>query len=372
MGSEATVERTTVQAGIGKRQRQLASTLQSLLEAAHLPPDSPEVAKLVATAGRWGSTEAPTSELADLASEVDAVTDAVSHWLMPQPLMGARRVNVALERIQSAKTLTEVMRTAPSELCWAGDFDRVIFSRIEDSQWSPVAWHTVQPDRPQDLAMAEFMRDAKITLCNGMIEAEIVRRRLPALVRDTAAEPRTFAPFLEIGGSAAYIVAPVVTGDSVMGLIHADSSDRPIADSDVATVRAFADGLGLVFERLALLDRLQSQKASLSAALAAAEKAVEELCTAPVTISRASSAPDAVEASSRSEDRIEDGLTAREREVFALLISGATNAQIADRLTVSETTVKSHVKHILRKMRASNRAQAIAQYLRSNGRGSNR
>jgi DNA-binding CsgD family transcriptional regulator len=372
MATNSTAERSKVETAIAERQRQLASTLQSLLEAAHLPPDSPEVAGLVDTAGRWGSVDVSSPQLADLAAEVDAVTDTVSKWLMPQPLMGARRVNVALERIQSAKTLTEVMRTAPAELCWAGDFDRVIFSRVEDSQWSPVAWHTVQQDRPQDLAMAEFMHDAKITLSNGMIEAEIVRRRLPALVRDTAAEPRTFAPFLEIGKSAAYVVAPVVTGDSVMGLIHADTSDRPIADSDVATVRAFADGLGLVFERLALLDRLQSQKESLSAALAAAEQAVADLVTAPVSMSRAASASEAVESATRSEDRIEDNLTAREREVFALLISGATNAQIADRLTVSETTVKSHVKHILRKMRASNRAQAIAQYLRSNGRRSSR
>jgi DNA-binding NarL/FixJ family response regulator len=53
--------------------------------------------------------------------------------------------------------------------------------------------------------------------------------------------------------------------------------------------------------------------------------------------------------------------------VFALLVSGATNPEIADRLTVSETTVKSHVKHILRKLRVSNRAEAIAKYVRGGG-----
>ena len=372
MGPSATPARNVVEeADLGDRQRHLAATLSSLLEAAHLPPESPDVDRLVATAGRWSETDGSAANLAELAEEVDSVTEAVSKWLLPQPLMGARRVNVALERIQSAKTLAELMRTAPAELCWAGDFDRVIFSRIENSEWSPVAWHTVQPGRPQDVAMAEYMRDARIPLSNGMIEAEIVRRRVPALVRDTVAEPRTFAPFLEIGRSAAYIVAPVITGDDVMGLIHADSSDRPIADSDVTTVRVFADGLGLVFERLALLERLHAQRESLSAALAAADKAVADLVSAPVTMSRPASAPDAVE-SSRSSERNDDGLTAREREVFALLVSGATNAQIADRLTVSETTVKSHVKHILRKMRASNRAQAIAQYLRANGRGNQR
>nr|HRD14111.1 helix-turn-helix transcriptional regulator [Mycobacterium sp.] len=54
----------------------------------------------------------------------------------------------------------------------------------------------------------------------------------------------------------------------------------------------------------------------------------------------------------------------REREVLALLASGATNAQLADRLTVAESTVKSHVKHILHKLGTGNRAGAIACYLR--------
>jgi DNA-binding NarL/FixJ family response regulator len=57
-------------------------------------------------------------------------------------------------------------------------------------------------------------------------------------------------------------------------------------------------------------------------------------------------------------------LTAREREVLALLARGATNTQLADRLTVAESTVKSHVKHILHKLGASNRAAAIACYVR--------
>jgi DNA-binding NarL/FixJ family response regulator len=43
---------------------------------------------------------------------------------------------------------------------------------------------------------------------------------------------------------------------------------------------------------------------------------------------------------------------------------GSSNADIATELVISEGTVKSHVKHILRKMRASNRAQAVSCYMR--------
>jgi DNA-binding NarL/FixJ family response regulator len=56
-------------------------------------------------------------------------------------------------------------------------------------------------------------------------------------------------------------------------------------------------------------------------------------------------------------------MTRREREVLELMTSGATNTRIAEQLVISEGTVKSHVKHILRKLRASNRAEAVARYL---------
>jgi DNA-binding NarL/FixJ family response regulator len=47
-----------------------------------------------------------------------------------------------------------------------------------------------------------------------------------------------------------------------------------------------------------------------------------------------------------------------------LLAHGETNRQIADRIVVSEGTVKSHVSQILRKMHAANRAEAVSKFIR--------
>lgn len=60
------------------------------------------------------------------------------------------------------------------------------------------------------------------------------------------------------------------------------------------------------------------------------------------------------------------GLTEREMEVLALLVEGLNNPEIAERLVVSRSTAKAHVSHILEKLGAGSRAEAVALALRHN------
>lgn len=58
-------------------------------------------------------------------------------------------------------------------------------------------------------------------------------------------------------------------------------------------------------------------------------------------------------------------LSPRQIEILALIAEGLSNAEIASRLYLTESTVKWHVRKILRALGVSNRAQAVARYLSS-------
>jgi NarL family two-component system response regulator LiaR len=99
----------------------------------------------------------------------------------------------------------------------------------------------------------------------------------------------------------------------------------------------------------------------------------EELATAICAAyrGRPTLAPEATQAliqAMRSPDTAKLGhdLTARERDVLALLVKGLDNTVIAETLIISRSTAKFHVTNILSKLQAINRTEAVAMALQAN------
>ncbi len=345
--------------------------------------------------------------IGELLAELGPAQSALGAQMAAHPAAVRRRIDECLAALRREPSAARVTGAAPAVLCAAAGFDRALISGVHGSSWLPIALHVAVPGVgavPAGGAVPpESLRDAEVTLTAAMPEAELVRRRSAVLVHHARSPcSRILRPVELAAADEEYVAAPIVAGGAVFGLLHADAqpSGRPLHPADRDHVQAFADGLGLLLERITLMERAHLQQDRIAQALHAVRATTAGLGAAPVRLARppAPAAPppglpgpsgrpgpaglagparlasppglggappgdalaglDAVAAAAGPA-----GLTPRERQVLRILAGGATNAQIAAALTVSETTVKSHVKHILRKLRATNRSEAVARYL---------
>jgi DNA-binding CsgD family transcriptional regulator len=284
------------------------------------------------------------------------------------------RVQNVLAAISREVGPTKLIALAPAALCDACGFDRALISRIDGSSWVPGVLHiATEASDGAGAGLAEYLAELQIPLKTGLAETEVVRRRTPLLVEDAQRDPRLFRPLIELGATPSYVAAPIIVGDRVIGLLHADSyvSGRPLTSMDRDMVQVFADAFGRAYEHAALREWVAQQHDRIREAFSSAETSMGELDPTVVRLSRATAIealpPIEVERTA-VEWRCDRVLTLREQQILTLLATGATNLQIAARLVVSESTVKSHVKRILRKLPAANRAEAVYMFLRMAGR----
>jgi DNA-binding CsgD family transcriptional regulator len=276
------------------------------------------------------------------------------------------QVQRVLELLGRSDDAAELTAGCAASACAAGGYDRALLSRVEGSSWSPGVVH--ESDSGPYRGVAGVAED--LPLAAGRPETEAVRRRVPVLAGATGGHDEH--PLTGAGTHTPYVVAPVVVEGRVIGLLHADKAltGRPLTRLDRDVLQLFVDGFARAYERVALLERLARQREHVRATLAPyatpgdADPALVRLTRACTPVPELRSAHVLASAAENSQT---GRLTAREHEILRLLATGATNMVIAERLFLSESTVKSHVKRILRKLPAANRAEAVYVYLRTAG-----
>jgi DNA-binding CsgD family transcriptional regulator len=216
----------------------------------------------------------------------------------------------------------------------------------------------------------EWMATFEIPMKSMVLEREVLDTGRSAFVGDSLTDPRAYRAFAEQTGARSYAVAPIMPHGRVIGLLHADfyPTTRAVDEVDAHILGAFADGFGRIYERTVLLQRLAEERDQVREMLRQTETMMDNLARAELELVRHADERSAISAAATlaltsTTTELDEVLTAREREVMALLVTGQTNSAIAERLVISEGTVKSHVKQILRKLGAVNRSELIARYL---------
>lgn len=278
-------------------------------------------------------------------------------------------MGAALDGLRASATARSVVDAAAAAARHACGFTRVLISAVWGSRWVPLVVHTRQDIDPAPETLQAFLdRRSEIPLANLLAETEMVRRRAAVHVQDQTLERRTFKPIVEAAGSSGYVGAPIIVGTEAIGIIHGDrvGQRHPATEDDRRAIGDFATSVSLVFERKwsaeVLASRVSTLEADLSDARAKLRAALipEQTLLRPTTVREPGEPP----TGSSGSDRL---LTRREREVIDLVARGATNGMIADRLSLSEETVKSHMRTILRKLRVGNRNAAVARFRRLYG-----
>lgn len=309
---------------------------------------------------------AKTRELTSILLRALELSDAVHDRLASQRAKRYARMREGLDRLRRIANSAALLDRVCTEVVECCGFPRAMLTRIEGQWWLPwIAYFS--DDRQLEQRFVEWMRGKRF-------RADLGRNLLalrPVVVRDAVAQARGFAPMIEFTKTRSYVAAPISPAGRLVGVLYGDPGvdGRPVDELDRDILSAFADDFGLIYERAVLVERMRAQRDRIEEAFEFAENMMSSLANAEIELSRTpegrlpADGDEPELGTAAPPQAVEELLTAREAEVLAMMVRGASNAMIAEQLIIKEGTVKSHVKHILRKLDAVNRAEAISKYM---------
>lgn len=306
------------------------------------------------------TASAEASALAAALIQVKAVRTAIKDAELVRRSAALKDVRAALGRLRSVRSSQALIERAPAEIGGLG-YHRGMVSLLSGSTW--IARSAFAPDEPGLAATLVQLGNASPgRLGRDLPETESVRYQTPVLVKDALNHPRVHRELITLAKTRDYVAAPLIAHGNVVALLHADREDQPgtISAFDCDLLGMFAEGLGFAFEHTLLMEQLGRLRSSLEDEAQSVTDLVDGFIDS-----------DAMTEESQNEavpiytmEGPLSCLTRRELEVLHHLAAGESNTQIASRLFVSVGTVKTHVKHVLRKLRAANRADAASRYYR--------
>jgi DNA-binding CsgD family transcriptional regulator len=299
------------------------------------------------------------AEVATLLSQAARLANSLSEQTMCRRARQLAECQRGLARLREHTTTAGLIDSVCDELVQSLGFKRTMLARVEGGMWRPWKGNaTMLGER----WVQDWIEQA-IPLDDLTLETRLLHERRPALILDT--DVPGIASMVHAAGVHSYVVVPIMPGGQVVGFFHADHGPegRACDETDRDVLWAFAEGFGHLYERTTLLEQLHTRTEQVRSTVAALTRAMDELTNADLSlVADTPSGDERTVVAERITVRLER-FTSRELEVFDLMVAGAGNADIAERLAITVGTVKSHVKNILAKLGVLNRSQAIALYL---------
>jgi DNA-binding CsgD family transcriptional regulator/GAF domain-containing protein len=325
---------------------------------------------------------AVTPAAVDLLRRIKTVDDVLLRRDIETRNLLFHRVREGLASLSDIQSTAALVAKVPSVVCALG-FDRAIVSRVEDSVWIP-EHVAIERDPAWAGQILEAGRGNPLPLTAALPESEILRRRVSLVVENVQQRESVNKPIADASLSSSYAASPIIAGGEVVGFLHGDCyyQQRDLDETDRQVLATFAEGLGQVLARTLVLDQVGSVRAGLdeiaSRLGAPGLSGGAHHFRLPTPVGPGAERPrPGPAAETPGFGRRQNGtlpvaradLTRRELEVLRHMAAGDTNARTARRLVISEGTVKSHVKHILRKLGAANRAEAVSLWWQMQGGG---
>jgi DNA-binding CsgD family transcriptional regulator len=260
----------------------------------------------------------------------------------------------------------EMITAAPTVLSREFAFARTMISTVRGSLWLPQNLHIAESEAvdPQTQPFRSYVDGAHIQLADAPLETELVRKRCGAFVPTPEDDKRTFKEIVEVAGCFGYVAAPITVQGRAIGMLHADRPGRSgvVTMEHLEQLEAFAECLAVAFESAVLEEKAAQQRLEVDSLCGNVDELLSRSGGSPLWSMAGAMTAQRHDAYLRSDQATSISLTAREREIMAHVATGATNGQIARCLVISEGTVKSHLKHIAKKLNTSSRAAAVAVY----------
>lgn len=274
---------------------------------------------------------------------------------------GPRELAAVAKRLHSADSVAELLRQASAEAAaWCG-FDRALILTVEEDHLSGTL--TGALGDPGSDGLRRRVLASPVQLHPGTAEAEFIRHAEGG----RAAGGQAPSDLQSALGLKVFALGAVMPEERVLALLVLDRDEPEATPLDGDAAQFFAHVIGLAVERLFLRLRMRELALELRHLTASAQAAMKEALEAPVALPvDYGSGPvfTTMYPAAQSSDQLRELLTPRELQIANQLAAGRSNREIATELHLSPETIKGYVARVLRKLGASNRADAVSRYLR--------